>query len=189
MKSGNVSVNEAFDFLVLAIDEFVPSYRVHNRKFLFKCLRLSNGIRAVDIGIPENQVLVNVAGIRMVLLDLEEAVFRADLFEPQQHFVLREMVAARKAALALIATEAITLHKTPAKSPAKATTPRGKKSPSKKSASPTKSKKHCMNGAQCRNILNGSCRYHHTPQEIAQAGAIIEECIGISGMCEKANVV
>ena len=37
-----------------------------------------------------------------------------------------------------------------------------------------------MNGAECRNILNGTCRFHHTAQEIAQAGAIIEECIGIS---------
>lgn len=210
--SGYISIM-ASEFLLIAIDEFVPTYRVHNRQVLLKFLQLSNIVRIDDIGIYENQVLVNVAGIRIVVLNLDEAVFRADLFTSQQHWALRE-ISARKVATttpsgspstvsttgtvgnsdlvkstkASAPTDSAICKPARAKSPipkkdtsTTSMTPKGKKTPSKKSASPSKSsKKHCMNGAECRNILNGTCRFHHTAQEIAQAGAIIEECIGIS---------
>ena len=93
----------ASEFLLIVIDEFVPTYRVHNRQALLKFLQLSNIVRIDDIGISENQVLVNVAGIRIILLNLDEAVFRADLFTPQQHWALRE-IAARMAAAAATAS-------------------------------------------------------------------------------------
>lgn len=170
----------ATELVLLVIDEFVPG--VHNREALLEYLQLSNHVAYKtglnQLGIDPSHVLVKVAGIQIVLLDLDEALFRADLFTKTQHIALREVVS-RDAALAEKSPSKATPRPTTAPAPAKSP-PSTKQLPAAGTPKKTKSNKHCMNGAECRNILNGTCRFHHTPEDIAKAGAIIEEVIGIS---------
>jgi len=175
---GRAFNNVAAAFVGLAIEEFVPSS--YDRKCIQKCLSLANDTSQVSLqrlGIDKNQVLTKVAGILIILLDLEEAVFRADLFTNTQHMALRELASRERASAAARAKSSLK------PSPSTKAAPVTPAKSSSKLASPVKKKRsslHCMNGAQCRNILNGECRFHHTPHEIALAGAIIEELIGVS---------
>ena len=171
----------AIDFLHLVIEGFVvPNDRACIQEFL-KLATVNPKTDLHQIGIEQEQILVNIAGLQIALLDLEEAVFRADLFTTNvQHMALREMVSrdvtvARKAPSTAMTLKTVdpptkpTVIKMPPPPP-----PKGAVSaPKKKSSAP------CMNGAQCRYILT-DCRFYHSPEDIAKAGATVEELIGIS---------
>lgn len=193
--------------VLLVIDEYIPEFRVHNRDFILTSLNQADASSEPFeyLGIDENHVYTQVAGIRIVLLDFEEAVFRADLFKTQaQHQALRELASkerAKAAALAAAAAAAAAPSPTPATPTTTTTTTVAKVATTtvspkkKKTKSPVKNnnnnnnnkasssitKKPCMNGADCRNILNETCPYYHSLEEITSRKFIlVEQVIGIS---------
>jgi len=153
--------------------DYVPSYK---QEVINACLDLTSYSPENNLqylGVLNSQVLVHVAGIQIVLVDLQEAALRPDLFPA---IVTLKQVAKRdfspppqvntktspSTALAVKPSTAVVV--TPALKPP---------------ANPSKSTKSCPNGSKCGHVLDGTCGFFHTKQEIAEAGAIVEERIAI----------
>ena len=147
-------------------------------RFIRQCLELASSTETNvgRFGIPPpHQVLLHVAGIQIVVLELHEAVTRADLFTPTRCMaLLREMTHPWNDAT--FPSKMMTA--VSSKSSLRPTTT------TMTTTTTTTTVKRCIHGANCRHIRTGNrpCGFYRTKHEIAadDDGAIVEKVIGIS---------